>query len=73
MSQTADHSLIEVGSVVQIRSGGPVMTVIAIEPPAIAVCKWYDMIWNTERFPVAALRAVPEPAQATRPGLSSVR
>ncbi len=73
MSQIADQSLIEVGTVVQIRSGGPVMTVIAIEAPATAVCKWYDLIWNTERFPVAALRAVPEPAEGTRPGLSSVR
>lgn len=66
MSNGTGQTVIEVGSVVQIKSGGPVMTVVRIEPPGEAVCKWYDLIWFTERFPVAALKLASEPPQRTR-------
>lgn len=50
---------IEVGSVVRIKSGGPDMTVIRInEDNQEATCKYFSLIWQTERFPVAALEIV---------------
>ena len=58
---------IEVGSVVRIKSGGPLMTVVRInEDTQEATCKYYNLIWQTEWFPVAALELAKEtPSMAT--------
>ena len=56
--------MIEVGSVVQLKSGGPVMTVTSVDQ-GVAKCLWYEENlvapqWHNMELPIPALTVVPE-------------
>lgn len=54
------------GDLVQLKSGGPVMTVVRVNGPGTLSCKWFKgSKVNTDYFPPSALRKVPEGADRT--------
>ncbi|MBV8858305.1 MAG: DUF2158 domain-containing protein [Acidobacteria bacterium] len=61
------------GDLVQLKSGGPVMTVTKATGANSLTCKWFEgSSVHTDYFPPAALRKVPERAdQATSVGAAA--
>jgi uncharacterized protein YodC (DUF2158 family) len=61
----------EPGEVVQLNSGGPMMTVEAAQDGAVT-CKWFDTNWMllTSDFPAECLSARPEARSGVRPQAS---
>ncbi|HRK24795.1 MAG TPA: DUF2158 domain-containing protein [Beijerinckiaceae bacterium] len=58
LAPAADAKVIVVGSVVQLRSGGPKLTVVDLAP-TVATVQWYvDNSFKKESFPIAALKLV---------------
>ena len=43
---------LKVGDVVQLRSGGPEMTVINDDVPGMIKCEWFSALNNSYRFEV---------------------
>lgn len=71
---------IGIGDVVQLRSGGPAMTVIAIlaadgDDRPLVRCQWfagkYNGLLKTEAFPLESLRRI-DPAETAEPSRSGV-
>jgi len=65
MSDTQEFS---VGDVVQMRSGGPFMTVREAKPESVA-CAWFDaqnMEHEAEFKPEMLMKPVPQPASSRR-------
>ena len=57
---------LKVGDVVQLKSGGPLMTVRAIEENSV-FCVWFDgKDTKSGRFPGATLTLVPEENEGPR-------
>ena len=50
------------GSVVQLKSGGPIMTVIKVKDDGSAICTWFDGSGKRgdAAYPIAALKTVAE-------------
>ena len=62
---------ITVGSVVRLKSGGPVMTVTELDGSKdLATCEWWSgLTWRTKYFPVAAL-VISQPVDIPVPSLN---
>jgi uncharacterized protein YodC (DUF2158 family) len=58
---------IEEGDIVQLKSGGPAMTVLSVEQSGYLLCKWFDDKSKShhEQFPPRALRKIPEDTDDT--------
>jgi uncharacterized protein YodC (DUF2158 family) len=53
----------EIGDVVQLRSGGPNMTVHGVISDGDIVCQWFEIdVVHEENFPKEALRTVEQAA-----------